>query len=187
MTFEPLTKDMLEHYGSVKCAECVVSALEGYTEEQADILYLWATKEMSDYTMIERLGLLKDKWFPFVHQMKTDSFDKAGEVFHKEWDDAGSQSSVEMNGQSSVVTHRENERGEGEGARMRILYSDFISMEKIGVRKDGTTYERFQVVFPEDIEEAISKLEHKQGLGFSEMISPSELRKLLGIRGKVRE
>jgi len=67
---------------------------------------------------------------------------------------------------------------------MRILYSDFISMEKMGVRKDGTTYERFQVVFPEDIEEAISKLENKQGLGFSEMISPSELRKLLGIRGR---
>ena len=70
---------------------------------------------------------------------------------------------------------------------MRILYSDFISMEKMGVRKDGTTYERFQVVFPEDIEAAISKLENKQGLGFSEMISPSELRKLLGIRESVRE
>ena len=82
MTFEPLTKDMLEHYGSVKCTECVVSALEGLKKDircdcDAD------DGDTPIYTMSEAINLV-DKWFPFVHQMKTDSFDKAGEVFHKE-------------------------------------------------------------------------------------------------------
>lgn len=46
----------------------------------------------------------------------------------------------------------------------RRLYTHVIDVERFGTRKDGTKYERFSIMFPEDVRSAVSLIREKMCL-----------------------
>jgi len=92
MTFDPLTKEKMlspnTFVGGVFTKDDVVSALEWIKSRllAAEDFEIDNNNIQAASGIRHSINIVRDG-FPFVHQLKTDSFDKAGEVFHKEWDD----------------------------------------------------------------------------------------------------